>query len=255
MSANPRWHYIQSRLQARHGERLHEADWRNLDAAQTIERYIEQTRLTPLRRFTDCIHGAMNSHAIEHGLRSVWRDYVMEISVWLSPAWQPAVLWTACFPDLPAIDALLKGAQPHWASEDPNLAIFTGVASRPTGRSKNSAKIALASTNGDEKNLAAQWYAHWRLLWPRCANADSRSMHKLAHIIVKHFEQLDRALSSESSNPYRRELSRKLAQLFRQNSASPTAVFSHLALVALDLERLRGSLARRSLFHGAREAA
>jgi len=32
-------------------------------------------------------------------------------------------------------------------------------------------------------------------------------------------------------------------------------VFCHLALVALDLERLRGGLVRRALFAAAREAA
>ena len=61
----------------------------------------------------------------------------------------------------------------------------------------------------------------------------------------------------KSSAPYRRDLAHAVTRLFRRHGASPAAVFCHLVLVALDLERLRGGLVRRRLFEpaSARQAA
>ena len=44
-----------------------------------------------------------------------------------------------------------------------------------------------------------------------------------------------------------------LRRLFRLHAGSAAAVFAYLALVALDLERLRGGLVVRALFDGGRE--
>ncbi len=41
---------------------------------------------------------------------------------------------------------------------------------------------------------------------------------------------------------------RALLDLFRHHAASPVAVFAHLALMALDVERLRGGIVTRALF-------
>ncbi len=125
MSADPHWRYVQARLQARHGDRLQEADWRALEAAQTADAFLERSRATSLRRFTEQLSAGMSSHAIERALRGAWRAYVDEVAGWLPTAWRPAVLWTALLPDLPAIDALLKGEAPAWTKQDPALALFT----------------------------------------------------------------------------------------------------------------------------------
>jgi hypothetical protein len=41
--------------------------------------------------------------------------------------------------------------------------------------------------------------------------------------------------------------------MFRKHAFQPAAVFIHLLLVALDMERLRGSVMQRALFPGYRE--
>ena len=66
---------------------------------------------------------------------------------------------------------------------------------------------------------------------------------------------LTRAGPQEASAPYRRDLAQTVTRLFRRHGGTPVAVFCHLALVALDLERLRGDLVRRALFEPAKEAA
>ena len=122
MSDSPRWSYVQARLQARHGERLQEADWRAIEAARSIDQFIERARASPLRRFTERAHARTSSHAVERILRDAWRAYVTEVAGWVPTAWRQAVMWTSYFPDLPIIDALLRGEAPVWIEQDPIFA-------------------------------------------------------------------------------------------------------------------------------------
>ena len=73
---------MQARLQARHGERLDEGDWRALEAARSLDQFIDRSRATSLRRFTERLNASMPSHAIERVLRNGWRDYVAEVAGW-----------------------------------------------------------------------------------------------------------------------------------------------------------------------------
>ncbi len=267
MSASPRWSYVQARLQARHGERLREADWRALEAARSIDQFIERARATPLRRFSGRVHARTSSRDAERILREAWRAYVAEVAGWVTAAWRQAVLWTAYVPDLPIIDTLLAGEVPAWIEQD---AIFAALAasdpSRRTAAPSRSPLAALLASGTQEKTettektekikktertkktIAARWYAHWRALWPRRRAADNAALVDLAATIAAHRERLDRAGLKETSAPYRGDLAHSLTRMFRRHSGAPAAVFCHLALVALDLERLRGDLVRRRLF-------
>jgi hypothetical protein len=70
--------------------------------------------------------------------------------------------------------------------------------------------------------------------------------------VAAHFARLARAGAQESSAPYRRDIARTLTKIFRTRSCSPVALFAHLALVGIDLERLRGGLVRRRVFGAVR---
>jgi hypothetical protein len=87
--------------------------------------------------------------------------------------------------------------------------------------------------------------------------ANRRALLELTVTISAHVEQLDGADPRDTSAPYRHALALTLVRLFRKHGGSPAAVFCHLALVALDLERLRGGLIRRRVFApgNAKEAA
>jgi len=258
VSPRPRWRYVQARLQARHGERLSEADWRMLEAARSLDHFLERARGTPLRRFTERLNAGVTSHAIERLLRMSWRTYVAEVAGWLDRDWQPAVLWAAHVADLPAINALLRGEAPAWAKQDSALAAF--AEGNPLQRSaalENSPLAPLLPAPGRGTSLAHRWAAHWQLLWPRSGRAETHGLHNLIAVVAAHAVQLALAAPPGTSPPHRLEVAKRLTRLFRQNGASPAAVFSHLALAALDLERLRGNLVRRRLFEttGVREAA
>ncbi len=255
MSARPRWSYVQARLQARHGERLDEDAWRALDAARSVEEYLERSRATALRRFTDALAPRMSSHVIERMLRAAWRAHVAEVATWVAPAWQAAVRWTAYLPDLALIRALLEGKAPDWARQDPALAALCDAGPERAARLERSPLAALAAT--DARSPVERWLAAWQAAWPAPSAAERRSLDEFVRIATNHFERLAQASLQDRSGPYRRDLATALARAFRRTGATPAAVFCHLALVALDLERLRGGLVRRRLFgpDHAREAA
>ena len=253
MSNQPRWHYVQARLQARHGERLTEDDWRALGAAQSFDHYLDRAHATTLHRFVDRLNASMNSHSLERLLGAAWRDYVAEVASWLDRDWQAAVQWTALAPDLPAIAALLRDDIPAWLKDDARWADFTeGDAPQRLTRLTTSPFAPLLPASDRATGLAARWTAHWRRWWPASAKADARALTALTQLVIDHHTQLTASLPPETSAPHRLDLARRLTRLFRRHGASPVAVFSHLALVALDMERLRGGLTRRRLFTPAR---
>ncbi|MBI1204071.1 MAG: hypothetical protein GC182_16335 [Rhodopseudomonas sp.] len=253
MSNQPRWRYVQARLQARHGERLTEDDWRALEAAQSFDHYLDRARATPLRRFVDRLNAAMTSHAIERHLGAAWRDYVAEIATWLDRDWQAATQWTALAPDLPALAALLRDDIPVWLKHDTRWADFTeGDIPQRLARLEKSPFAPLLPTSDHASSLATRWTAHWRSLWPTPDRTDIRALSALMQLIIDHHAQLTASLPPDTSAPHRLDLARAVTRLFRRHGASPVAVFSHLVLVALDLERLRGGLSRRRLFTPAR---
>jgi len=248
MTTSPRWSYVQARVQARHGERLQESDWRAIEAARSIDQFIARAQASSLRRFTEHMNARMPSHAVERMLRDGWRAYVTESASWVPAVWQHAVMWTSILPELPIIDALLTGEAQDWIEQD---TAFAGLAQpdlqKRDAALANSPLGALVASSAHEKALAARWYARWRSLGPQ-RRTDKSALIDIAATINAHVERLARASPQETSAPYRRDLALKLTRMFRRYSGSPAVLFCHLALVALDLERLRGNLIRRRLF-------
>lgn len=252
MSSAPRWSYVQARLQARNGDLLTDLDWHALESAKSIEHFIDRTRATSLRRYTAPLNAAMTSHAVERLLRQAWRAYVAEIADWVPADWRAAVLWVAVLADLPAVDALLKGAGAAWIAQDPVLADLADADRRAAAFTKSQLAPLLPAESREAK-IGARWSMHWRALWP--AGTRDKGLDRFVATVATHYDLLARASERQSSAPYRRDLAQKLTRLFRRHGASPVAVFAHLALVALELERLRGNLVRRLLFGTMQEAA
>jgi hypothetical protein len=251
MILRPSWSYVQARLQARHGERLIDREWLTLEAARSPDHFIDRSRATTLRRFSERLNAGMSSHAIECALRNSWRDYVAEVASWCPPDWRPAIRWCALLPDLPLFAALLAGEAPCWVQQDAVLSAFSELAQAATIKSPLD---VLLSGPRREPTLPGRWYACWRSLWPQGAY-ECRPLATLSDTVSAHVARLDLAGPQDASGAYRRALARTVNRMFRRYSASAIAVFCHLALVALDLERLRGSLVRRALFAPTKEAA
>src|SRR6185437_80196 len=121
----------------------------------------------------------------------------------------------------------------------PLLAVFLG-SERRTGLA-NSSLEALLPGPKREPTLAKRWYARWRVLWPKSA-AELGALKKLSQAVNAHVERLERAGVQDASAPHRRDLAQTITRMFRWGGGTPVAAFCHLALVGLDLERLRGGL-------------
>ena len=225
----PPWSYVQARLQARHGERLHEGDWRTLEAARSLEQFLDRSRATSLRRFTERLNAGMPSHAIERVLRAGWRKYVAEVAG-LGRAeigGRPCV--DRLFPDLPAIDALLRGEAPSWVRQDPAFArcSLKRARGRPQFENRRSMFIAAgaeARADGGQALVRALALA----LAERRRRAPRRSPHWLKRVEA-HVARLDRAGPKDTSAPYRRELganNNPHVPAARRNANSPCSAIS-----------------------------
>jgi hypothetical protein len=237
--------YAQARVQARHGERLSEADWQGLEAARSPEIYLDRARFTSLRRFTERLDAHMDAHAIERGLRAAWRSYVLEIADWMPQAWRSAVEWCACLPDLAIIDALLsRPLRPDWVAEDPVFAALVESKRPAIHRGAPRELPPLEPLRPADGPIAARWLSHWKSLWPGATAP--LALASLAAAVVGTFTELQRTVATAAR--CRRELERVLVHHFRRSSGTAAAIFCHLGLVVIDIERARGAILRRLLF-------
>jgi hypothetical protein len=249
MSRRADWSYVQARVQARLGDRLRESDWHMLEAARSFERLLERSQTTSLRRFTDRLTAEMTVHAVERVLRQEWRGLVDEVAAWTRPAWRAAVRWVAYVPDLPVIDRLRRGNAPDWARDDPIFIELVEVdAGLPVPGARKAPLAPLLDSRNQGVMLLERWLTHWRSLWPRSSSADGRWLNEVVELVGQHVGRLARAGAHDTSATYRRELAQAFERMFRRHAGTPVAVFCYLGLVGLDLERLRGGLARRRLF-------
>jgi hypothetical protein len=102
--------------------------------------------------------------------------------------------------------------------------------------------------------VRAAFLAEWERLWPRADPESLRGMRSLVATILNHLERFKRANMRDAWQE-RAGLEHELRRLFRESALRPETAFCYLALVALDLERLRAALVRRVLWRGERGPA
>ena len=247
MSSAVFW-YVQARLQARHGERMDEAHWRALEGAQSFLTYLDRTRSTPVSRFTELVSADASAHVVERKLREARRGYAEEIASWMPASWRRAVRWAALLPDLPILAYLRNGgAAWPWMMEDPVAGPLAQASAAARDEALKEAGLGALAAGAGEKAIATAWLDRWRSLWPTVSRNERRELDTL---VAWAAYCLERSASSASGLPganARRDLVRHFNRCFRASIARPAAVFSHLGLVALDIERLRGGLLRRLL--------
>lgn len=93
----------------------------------------------------------------------------------------------------------------------------------------------------------------WRRRWP-AGYANDPALMGLVRLFAAHLARFRDAAHHEAP-ALRAAFAARLAFLFRRHPLEPAGAFAWLALAALDLERLRGELARRVAFPEARIAA
>ena len=248
MSARARFAYVQVRLQARHGARPDEPLWRSLQGTSDFANYLQLARHTPLQSWVRTLDPGQSSDEIEAELRRLFRHHVDEVAGWVPPVWRPAVVWVRRLPDLPALQHLLSGEPvPAWLQDDAELRDMgcLAVDSRLEAMQHSDCNVFLMASQTGE-SLTDAWLNHWRTLWPGTAR-QNQALEKLADALHRYLRVLQ-ADSCESVQTRCEALHVQLVGAFRRYSFQPAAVFSSLALTALELARLRGDLLVRQLF-------
>jgi len=96
------------------------------------------------------------------------------------------------------------------------------------------------------ETLYDAWYDNWQRQWPGPARLNV-AMEQLGRLLLQHIRSQGSSTGT-STRQQREVLVSRLNGVFRGFSFQPAAAFAHLALVALDLEQLRGDLLSRKLF-------
>lgn len=97
------------------------------------------------------------------------------------------------------------------------------------------------------------WYAEWERHQPP-ATLGGAALAGLMRDVGRNLERF-RVAAVHEAVPLRRGLEARFVACFRRHPLEPVAAFAWLGLCALDLERLRGELARRLAFPRARLVA
>jgi hypothetical protein len=243
--------YASARLAARHGERPDEGLWRRIETLRDFAAVVTTVRASNLAPWITGIGTDALPHAVEAAMRRRWREIVAEVADWMPPAWRDAVRWCALLADFPVLLHLAhRGAPLPWIADDPEYGDVAQCALKDA--SEAAAQLTIAAAGGPRR-LQDAWRAEWTRKLPSGALAGTQ----LAALVTL----LDAHRAAFAGTPRsagwreRRALQARITSLFHRASVDPAVAFIHLALRALEYERLRGELLTRRVFPQRRLAA
>jgi hypothetical protein len=240
--------YAQARLQARFGMRPVEADWQQIEATRELGAVLQILRGGPLARWTSRLPTRPGLHEMERRLREEWLRAVDEVAAWQPEHWREATRWMRWITYLPSLQKLARaGRAPAWMRTDPVLGPI--VAREPIERGpalSGTALAPLAAGFEAPPDVAGAWARHWQTLWPRSPAART-PLRQLLAAIRAHRVRLAEAPPEATSRDAIQSLERRLEVMFRRHPLSAVATAAFVCLMMLDLQRLRGMLAVRSL--------
>lgn len=251
--------YAHARSSARLGERPDERLWQQLRASRSVRVLLDAVRVSPSASYVSGIEPLASPEAMELAFRQQFRLRVDEAVRWAPDEWAAALRWTRPLIDLPALVHLATDPSiPPWMRVDPELAPYA----LPTLPERHAALAAgplaplaegLVEAERDRLPGATRlhravdaWVEHWRTLWPRVSADERANLDALVRLVIRH-EQDFGTVAVEDAAAARADLAARLSSLMRRAAAQPAALFAWLALLALDLERLRGEFLARAI--------
>ena len=240
--------YAQARVQARYGALPAEADWRRISGIRGLGAWLEEARGGPHRDWIKGFSAASDVHDIEAGVRGLLFAEIDAVARFVPKPWRDAVRWTRWLPLLSLLEHLRAGAElPRWARRVPCIAALLGDDGALLPRRLQRTGIAPLLNHDAAEPVSACWVAGWRGRWPRSGVAVRADLERLAASIGAHLDAFRRSDPAHAWTP-RQQLRERLRFEFHGLGLSPAMPFVYLALVALDLERLRRALLDRALF-------
>lgn len=247
MAAEGNLDYALARVHARHGQRLDEATWRRLEASRDLGQYLDAVRASPLAGWVASLDVTRDVHAIERTLRIEWRQYVEVVATWHPREWQPWLAWWAWLPVLSLLAQLSRPEPaPDWMLADPLCGPI--APGNPAERAAALLATPLAPLEPailGRTPMGSAWLAHWQALTPQSDMQTRQLVSLLLRAIGTHTDKL--LNNAADTMALRRDLADQLTRLFRAGGATVAATVCHFALLALDLQRLRGGLVSRSV--------
>lgn len=250
MAEGARLAYLQSRLQARHGDRPSPEEWRLAESSADLSHYLEALRRTALKRWLGDINHELPPEALERQFRAAWRHAVDEVAAWSPADWRAAIEWLRWLPDLPVMDHLLRGgAIPPWLRADP---VLKDIAyEEPQRRLEAIEEHPLGPVLGTVPSTGTpevtdNWLAEWRRRLPRSARGQRDELDAILDRVQAHLEAM-RASPEPHGHALRHALASHHARRFRRDAGTMIAVLAHLVLDGLELERVRAGVMSRRL--------
>jgi hypothetical protein len=243
----PRHAYASARVHARVARRPGAAQWGALDASRTPDHYLDVLRVSRWLRVPE---GALagDPDARERWLTDAWRQACAEVGAWYGAASAPTFEWLAVLADLEALEQLRAGATlPTQFGDHPWLG--------PLARSAASVRAdGLVATPYAPLRIAwprtapllEAWLAHWSVLCSAGAPAARRALAELRGAVA--------AARGLRAGARREAIETAALRALRRGEGSVAVGAAYLALVALQLERVRGGVAARALAEVAPES-
>lgn len=240
--------FAHARIWARWGQRADEWVWHRIEVTRDLGAVLEGVRTSPLARWVAELGPQATPHTIEHAFRHQWRARVDELARWMPPAWQPAIGWCALVVELPLLQHLARGdAPPPWTADDMRLRWLQDAHDAPASADDGDPlRALLAEGRADPEHIGARWLAEWRARLPR-GSGRAQIEQDLVPLLMRHVAAFG-APDAIDGWGLRQGLHARLVVLLRRALVQPIAAFVHLALTALEGERLRAELVARAAF-------
>lgn len=256
--------YTQARLQARYGQRGDELLWGQIRGAHSFSAALQTIHASPLRHWVGSIPVDATADEVELRLRAELRFCIAEVAGWMPDQWHHALRWTIHLVDLPAVLRLVNDeALLPWMRRDAILRQYAeadldarraALRNGPLGpvvralEAETANKASGRSQSPGDDLARAVWLDEWRRRWPDRTGEDALALEELARLLTRHLRRFA-GLDSEEAAALRCDLQTQIEVRFRRHSLTPAAAFAYLALVALDLERVRWHLVVRAAFN------
>ena len=226
-----RYGYVQSRVQARYAELPDETLWLHIGALKELASFLEEARNTTLAHWVSGLSASSSIDDIEHHLQHCLIGSIDEVTSWFDRRWHPSLLWLKTLLDLPNLDHMVRNDIDHESL--PEVEHLQ----------------QLLQQKKESRDLLQSWITTWCSRWPNDASSATGGMHSLLTILENHRNQFA-GLPVVDAWQARSDLEFQLRMFFRRHTLQPSAAFAYLALLALNLERLRSELILRESFTG-----
>ncbi|MCP3848796.1 MAG: hypothetical protein GY694_00955 [Gammaproteobacteria bacterium] len=241
--------YLQARVQARYAQLTCKDVWLKLGAIDDFNAYLEESRATSLAPLIAGISSQSDSHDIDLLVRRFFLQQVTELSTWMPQAWRPATLWLQWLPDIPILSYLLEEQRPAiWMYHDKRLSLMLEDQGVLVEQNLEKGGAGCLITEGTSAaSMLRMWLQHWPTLWPVLSHHFRFGIEALIQLIREEQVQFS-SLATDQTWAARDNLQQTLKLFFRRNLLQPATAFSYLALMSLQLERVRAELLQRLLF-------